>query len=202
MSWQLIMSKLPDLSNLRTFGCPTYAHIDQSRRNKFDDKFFKGIFIGYAFESPAWLTYNPVTQRVTRTRSVVFDEEWKSTTPVSSTISPSTNIEDDYITDDEDTPIPWEQQPAVDPPAEPEPVIPTPGEQQLATDQLPPTKRSMRRAARLLKDLAAAKLRMERERRAKAARLAHEARSSENATIPSEPIPPAAAVGLAESTSY
>jgi hypothetical protein len=42
----MITNKMPDLSNLRTFGCPTYAHIDQSRRNKFEDKAFKGIFIG------------------------------------------------------------------------------------------------------------------------------------------------------------
>jgi len=49
--WQIITIKPPDLSNLKTFGCPSYAHIDQSRRNKFDDKSFKGIFIGYAFDS-------------------------------------------------------------------------------------------------------------------------------------------------------
>ena len=51
--WQLITNKPPDLSNLRTFGCPTYAHIDQSRKNKFDDKSFKDIFIGHAFDSLA-----------------------------------------------------------------------------------------------------------------------------------------------------
>ena len=129
--WQLITTKLLDLSNLRTFGYPAYAHIDQSRRNKFDDKSFKGIFIGYAFESPVWLIYNPATQRVTRTRIVVFDAEWMSSTPTPPTTPPQT--EEEYTADDEETPIAGEQQPAADPPAEPEPVIPTPGERQPAT---------------------------------------------------------------------
>jgi len=60
--WQLITNELPDLSNLMGFGCPAYAHIDQSRRNMFDDKSFKCIFIGYTFDSLAWLIYNPATQ--------------------------------------------------------------------------------------------------------------------------------------------
>jgi hypothetical protein len=80
ISWFMITNKKPDLSKLRTFGCPAYAHIDPSRRNKFENKVFKGIFIGYAFDSSSWLIYNLATQRVTRTRSVTFDEEWKSPT--------------------------------------------------------------------------------------------------------------------------
>ena len=49
----MITNKPYDLYNLRTFGCLVYAHIDQSRRNKFDDKSFTDIFIGYAFDSLA-----------------------------------------------------------------------------------------------------------------------------------------------------
>ncbi len=95
-------------------------------KNKFADKSFKGIFIVYAFDSLAWLIYNLMTQRVTRNRSVVFDEEWKSTT----TTLPSTITEDDQQqpnTNNEDTPIPEEQQPTADDTCEQEPVIPTPG---------------------------------------------------------------------------
>jgi hypothetical protein len=51
----MITNKMPDLSNFKTFGCLAYAHIDQSRRKKIEDKAFKGIFIGYAFDSPSWL---------------------------------------------------------------------------------------------------------------------------------------------------
>ena len=50
--WFMITNKTHDLSNLRTFGCHAYAHIDQPRRNKFKDKAFHGIFVEYAFDSP------------------------------------------------------------------------------------------------------------------------------------------------------
>ena len=67
------------------------------------------------------------------------------------------------------TPPQGEQQPAVHPPSEPEtPVVPTPGEHQTERNQVPPTDRTIRRAAQLLKDLAATKLRAETEPRGRA----------------------------------
>jgi hypothetical protein len=71
----------PDLSNLRTFGCPAYVHIDSSQRAKLSSKDWQGIFVGYAFDSPAWLVYNPVTNKVVGSRSVVFDETWLQPLP-------------------------------------------------------------------------------------------------------------------------
>ena len=38
------------------------------------DKAWKGIFVGYAFDSPAWLVYNSVTRRIIRSRNFVFNE--------------------------------------------------------------------------------------------------------------------------------
>ena len=64
----------PDLSNLRVFGCPAYVHIDYSQRLKFSSKAWQGIFVGYAFDSPAWIVYNTITRKVFRTRSVIFNE--------------------------------------------------------------------------------------------------------------------------------
>ena len=162
----MITSKMPDFSNLRTFGCPTYAHINKSRRNKFRDKAFKGVFIGYAFDSPAWLIYNPATQRVTRNRSVTFDEELKS----SATTPPPIIINDYESDDDDDTFVSGEQEPASPQVGSQDPVIPIPGEQQppeLPLPELhqPPIDTSMRRAAQLLKDIEAARLKMEREPR-------------------------------------
>ena len=95
----MITNNTPDLSNLMTFECPAYAHIDKSRRNQFKETTFKGIFVGYAFYSPTWIIYNPVTHRVTRIHGVVFDEEWKSTTTVLPPIL--TNTRDDDFNDDE-----------------------------------------------------------------------------------------------------
>ena len=66
----------PDLANLRVFGCPAYVHIESSRRKKLDPKAWKGIFVGYAVDSPAYLVYNPTTMSVIRTQNVTFDETW------------------------------------------------------------------------------------------------------------------------------
>ena len=41
------------------------------------------MFVGYAFDSPAWLVYNPVTRRVIRSLNVVFDEDWMKVPSIS-----------------------------------------------------------------------------------------------------------------------
>ena len=74
--WFAITGTMPNIYNLRVFGCPAYAHIHQSLRSKFGDKSFKDISVGYAFDSHAWLVFNPSTNRVTRSRNVTFDEAW------------------------------------------------------------------------------------------------------------------------------
>jgi hypothetical protein len=66
----------PDLSNIRVFGCPAYVNTDSSQRPKFSPKAWQGIFVGYAFDSPAWVVYNPCTNRVFNSRSVTFNETW------------------------------------------------------------------------------------------------------------------------------
>jgi hypothetical protein len=70
----LATGRRADLSSMRIFGCPAYVHVDKSKRRKLDDRACKGVFVGYASESPAWLVYNPATRRVMNSRNVVFDE--------------------------------------------------------------------------------------------------------------------------------
>jgi hypothetical protein len=70
----LATGRRADLSPMRVFGCPAYVHVDKSQRRKLDDRAWKGVFVGYASESPAWLAYTPLTRRVVGSRSVVFDE--------------------------------------------------------------------------------------------------------------------------------
>ena len=72
--YQLVTGRPADLSSMRVFGCPAYVHVDKSQRRKLDDRAWKGVFVGYAPESPAWLVYNPTTRRVVSSRNVVFDE--------------------------------------------------------------------------------------------------------------------------------
>jgi hypothetical protein len=71
-----LIGRDPDLSNIRVFGCPAYVNIDSSQRPKFSPQAWQGIFVGYAFDSSAWLVYNPSTKRVIRSRSVTFNETW------------------------------------------------------------------------------------------------------------------------------
>ncbi len=109
---ELVTCKPPNLSNLRVFGCPAYVHIDASLRKKLGDKARKRIFVGYAFDSPAWFIYNPVTRHVTRSRNVVFNETWRDTIP--STQGPPLPEDDDYDDDYEVVPLPIPQVPNVE----------------------------------------------------------------------------------------
>jgi hypothetical protein len=64
------------MHNFRVFRFPSYVHIDVSLRKKFGDKSRKGVLVGYAFDSHAWLVYNPTPRRVRSSNSIVFDERW------------------------------------------------------------------------------------------------------------------------------
>ena len=44
--------------------------------------------MGYAFNSPLWLVYNPITRRVLRSRSVAFNEAWNPS-PLSTSEEPT-----------------------------------------------------------------------------------------------------------------
>jgi hypothetical protein len=70
----LVTGRRAGLSSMRVFGCPADVHVDKSQRRKLDDRAWKGVLVGYASESPAWLVYNPATRRVVSSRNVVFDE--------------------------------------------------------------------------------------------------------------------------------
>ena len=72
--YRLVTGRNPDLSCLRVFGCPAYVHVDRSQRRKLEPRAWKGVFVGYAPDSPAWLVYNPATRRMIRSRNVRFNE--------------------------------------------------------------------------------------------------------------------------------
>jgi hypothetical protein len=74
ISITLALDIIPDLSTTKIFGCKSYVHVDAAMRRKLDDKAWEGIFVGNSRDSPAWLIYNPTTQRTVASRSVIFDE--------------------------------------------------------------------------------------------------------------------------------
>ncbi|KAH9695612.1 hypothetical protein KPL71_022838 [Citrus sinensis] len=66
--------KPPNLSNLRVFGCPAYAHISQG---KLEPRVVKGYFIGYPEGIKGYKIWclNGKPSRTLISRDVVFDEE-------------------------------------------------------------------------------------------------------------------------------
>jgi hypothetical protein len=69
------VTSLPlDLDRLRVCGCPCYVHVENQLRRKLDDQAWKGVFVGYALDSPAYLVWNLKTWRLIRSRNVEFNE--------------------------------------------------------------------------------------------------------------------------------
>ena len=66
---------IPDVSNLRVFGCTAYMHIPKERRHKWDYKSTKCIFIGYSICRKAYRLWNPDTKTVHESRDVIFMEK-------------------------------------------------------------------------------------------------------------------------------
>ena len=67
-------SKKPSLRHLRVFGCEAYAHLLEVSRSKLDNKVVKYIFIGYNIGVKGYKLWNPLTEKVLYSRSVIFQE--------------------------------------------------------------------------------------------------------------------------------
>ena len=69
----------PDLTNLRAYGCKSYAMtatamLKQERLKRFNPKAWIGYLVGYA-SSNTYRIWNPVTNEVIHTRAVIFNEQ-------------------------------------------------------------------------------------------------------------------------------
>ncbi|KAH9697414.1 hypothetical protein KPL71_023600 [Citrus sinensis] len=71
---ELWSGKPPDLSNLRIFGCPAYAHIKQG---KLEPRAVKGYFLGYPEGIKGYKIWilNGKPSRILISKDVTFDEE-------------------------------------------------------------------------------------------------------------------------------
>nr|GFA10451.1 hypothetical protein [Tanacetum cinerariifolium] len=72
--YELLHSKLPDLSFFHVFGALGYPTNDSENLGKLQPKADIGIFIGYAPTKKAFLIYNWRTRRIVETIHVDFDE--------------------------------------------------------------------------------------------------------------------------------
>ncbi|KAI4365323.1 hypothetical protein MLD38_021316 [Melastoma candidum] len=70
--------KKPLVDHLKVFGCVAYALLPK-KKEKFDEKSKKLIFIGYSEESKGYHLFDPKTNNLVISRDVIFDEnaEWK-----------------------------------------------------------------------------------------------------------------------------
>lgn len=69
--FELWHGKKPSLKFLKIIGSTVYIH-DKTRKNKFDQKSFKGILVGY--EPNGYKVYNPDTNKFITVRDVLIDE--------------------------------------------------------------------------------------------------------------------------------
>nr|GEX03872.1 hypothetical protein [Tanacetum cinerariifolium] len=72
--YELLHSKLPDLSFFHVFGALCYSTNDSENLGKLQPKADIGIFIGYAPTKKAFRIYNRRTRRIVETIHVDFDE--------------------------------------------------------------------------------------------------------------------------------
>ena len=62
------------VSLLRTFGCVTWAHINDNYRKKLDAKRHACIMMGCSDESKDYRLFDPIKQQIIVSKSVMFDE--------------------------------------------------------------------------------------------------------------------------------
>lgn len=65
----------PDLSHLRTFGCPIYVHIPKEKITKIEPYGKKGVCIGYSENSKSYRIYIPGQKTIEISRDVKFEED-------------------------------------------------------------------------------------------------------------------------------
>nr|GEV50358.1 retrovirus-related Pol polyprotein from transposon TNT 1-94 [Tanacetum cinerariifolium] len=94
--YELLHSKLPDLSFFHVFGALCYPIHDSENLGKLQPKADIGIFIGYAPTKKAFRIYNRRTKRIIETIHVDFDEltamasEQSSSGPALNDMTPGT----------------------------------------------------------------------------------------------------------------
>lgn len=73
--YELWYSKVPDVGDLKVFGCEVYSHIPKEQRRKLDEKARKLTFVGYSKESKAFRLLDKNTNKIIISRDVVFLSE-------------------------------------------------------------------------------------------------------------------------------
>jgi len=70
---ELWTGSMPNLSNIRLFGCVAFAHIPDQLRRKLDSKSKRCIFVDYT--KNGYRLWDPLTKTVFVSRDVIFKEK-------------------------------------------------------------------------------------------------------------------------------
>ena len=63
----------PSVRHFKVFGCKAYAHIPKEKRTKLENK-VKYIFICYSHGVKGYKIWDPISQKLIHSRSVIFCE--------------------------------------------------------------------------------------------------------------------------------
>ncbi|KAI0510266.1 hypothetical protein KFK09_010867 [Dendrobium nobile] len=72
--FQLLFNKTPSYSHLRVFGCECFPLLPPSSRHKLQSKANSNIFLGYSDTYKGYKSLDPLTNKVTFSRHITFNE--------------------------------------------------------------------------------------------------------------------------------
>ena len=81
-SYEMWHKIVPSIDHFRVFGTDTYCHIPKQKRQKWDIKSHKGVFVGYSNQSKGYRIYFPDTGKIEICRDVEFHDELNKSTCV------------------------------------------------------------------------------------------------------------------------
>jgi len=73
--WEVLFGQNPPIQKIRIFGCPGFTHIEREKRRKLDRTSNRVIFLGYPEHRSGFYVLDPLTRRISLTRSFFSDEE-------------------------------------------------------------------------------------------------------------------------------
>lgn len=73
--YQMWTGRKPELSHMRIFGSETMVHVPKERRQKWDKKSEKMIFVGYCERTKGYRVMHPKTHQIMKSRDVIFFEK-------------------------------------------------------------------------------------------------------------------------------
>lgn len=77
--WEAWSNKRPSVKHYRIFGCPACVQIPKEKRNKLNNKKWKGVFVGYHDDTDRiWKIWDPADCKVKEATSIVFDENFSN----------------------------------------------------------------------------------------------------------------------------